>query len=102
MADDVRPLQVAGCFEAPAATSRSSDRERAERYFAVPRVAKTAAQLRVEQWTAESNRQFVEKENAHKIEQLKADNIALQNGTLIIAADGTRLRKLPSGRLEVY
>lgn len=85
-----KPLQVAGCFEALAATVRSADRERYEREMCKPQVVKTPQQLRAEQWAAEYKAEQEVKE--------KADRDAIARDSLKILPDGTRVESFSGFR----
>jgi hypothetical protein len=78
---------------------RSADRERRERVEAELR-PKPVTQKHP--WVLEAEQEREAKEKARKLEQVKQEARDLTSGVLIIATDGTRVRKLPSGRYEPY
>lgn len=81
------------------ACERSVDRERREKEEAAMHAA---AHPPIDERTAGYHRELAAKDEAKRLEQLKAEARDLTNGTLVIATDGTKLRRYPSGRLELY
>lgn len=81
------------------ASERTSDRLRRE---AAEVAMHRASHPPEHPWVTEARAQQAAKEKARKLEQLKQEAQDLVSGVLIIALDGTRVRKLPSGRYEPY
>jgi hypothetical protein len=59
-------------------------------------------QAPVDARTAEYHKELAARDAKAKADKNLADAKALACGELIIAIDGTRVRKLPSGRYELY
>jgi hypothetical protein len=92
--DGISGAARAGTAERIGTFQRTQDRLNAEKFFNPKTATKTPAELRHEQWAAEYKAEADAKEAERKIEKLAADNIDLQNGSLRILEDGTRIRRV--------